>query len=1004
MKKLLLLSSLFALGLVVNAQVTPKVQPETVVDGGKYVLVNKAQKTSQYMSRTSWDGALYFLGKIDSNYANYALTAVKNDDGTWSFTLLGGVNSDDEEPVTYYMLLPDGSTNVNVTSTEVAKWSLDPKEGGFYHIILGDEGNNGAALAKAPYTPTKDLRMHLNAGGEFFVVTYDEGPYFPDCLGGIKQTFDESANINYFEAEDSTSFNWGFLSVDKVPDYYTDLEYVGTINKFYEDYCDMDGYSEGFLATYNAVAKLYNDAEDADMLVEAGILEIINAKIALYNEIEAAIMLNEDDDATLAAAISAAQSAFDTLTAVEDVANATKTLKEAEANYSLGNGDITPLGTNMSFEDLSAQGGNTTTGIAGAPAGWNVYINGNQVVTADDVKQAGIANWHGVNNESDGEAKDGNYAFGIWTAAVPTYEISQTIEGLETGTYEVAAGLMAGSNGSGSRLTTQRIFGNLNSTYYASEYDYDLNELDKTEVYAFADNEVFQTDTELRPVTVKAFVYDGTLTFGLRTDGNFAATSRTSGNSAGGDGWFKLDNFRITKLGYNADDAIAMVDHYKSVLKDYKSENMAAQVKAQIDDKVAALDGITSSSSTDDIVKGIVEAKDFIAPVAASVKAYAKLREAIDRHFDYLDLYEKKAGAGDYADAIYAAEEAWADGSAEDEAAVDAIIAGLDVALEECIQSDEITEGADLTEYIKNPSFEDLSSQDGMTSGSVANTPKGWNLYVNGTLCETASDTRSALSPNWCAINGGDPIGTIEWNGNVYDKQPTDGDYLFGIWAATMEDVELSQVLKNMPAGQYTVTADVMVIAENYAPNNLTTQRIFANDYVAMWGDEESYVDAENFTTDMKIAQEMDELSPDATVKHFTYAGNYNEPGVTYDYTYVLRPVTLTFGLAEQGDIKIGFRTNGVNTNGNKFGDEEGTTYNGQGWFKLDNWTLTIDSFEVPAGAELTPEATGIEEVQGAEKVTAEFYSLSGARLAAPQKGINIVKKSDGTSVKVFVK
>ena len=48
------------------AQVTPKVMPETPVAGQQYILVNKAQTASQYMSLTSWDGAVYFLGNEDS--------------------------------------------------------------------------------------------------------------------------------------------------------------------------------------------------------------------------------------------------------------------------------------------------------------------------------------------------------------------------------------------------------------------------------------------------------------------------------------------------------------------------------------------------------------------------------------------------------------------------------------------------------------------------------------------------------------------------------------------------------------------------------------------------------------------------------------------------------------------------------------------------------------------------------------------------------------------------
>lgn len=81
MKKLLLLSAI-AFCAAANAQVTPRVQPEEPVNGKSYILVNKAQTAEQYTSRTGWDGAFYFLGEEASNYANHALTAVANEDGS----------------------------------------------------------------------------------------------------------------------------------------------------------------------------------------------------------------------------------------------------------------------------------------------------------------------------------------------------------------------------------------------------------------------------------------------------------------------------------------------------------------------------------------------------------------------------------------------------------------------------------------------------------------------------------------------------------------------------------------------------------------------------------------------------------------------------------------------------------------------------------------------------------------------------------------------------------
>ena len=986
-----LLISLCALAATAQAQVTPKVMPETPIAGQKYVLVNKAQTASQYMSATSWDSSLYFLGKEDSHYADNALTAVDNGDGTWSFTRTvqmeqetGEFDSDNNPvkelvDVTYYMGMPNGTANVRNNMTEQAKWVLWPKSNGFFNLIAG-EGNNTDMLACAHNTPTKDMRMHLNNGGQYFVITYYGGPYYPDCAGGIQETENEALGEVDFAAVDSTSFNWGFVSPDKVEDYYADMQYSGLINNFYDKYCSIEDYAEGFLATYQVMADAYNKAQIVDDLAGVPFSDMVNSKVNLYKEIDAAIALNELGDPVLAAAIVAAKAAFDTKTDVTELTEATTALKKAETEYSLSGGDVTSLGTNMSFEDLSAQGGSMTTGVAGAPYGWNVFINGTQVVTSDDVAGAGFAGWHGVNDDSEGDIKDGQMTFGIWTSSVPNYELSQTISGLANGTYEISAGLMAGDN-AGPRLTTQRIFGNLNSTYYASEDEYDLTQLDNSEVYAFAGNDKLVTDRMLMPVKVQAFVYDGTLTFGVRTDNNLAATYNSSVSNAGA-GWFKVDNFTIKSLGYNAADAIKVYSHFAAALDDYQGEPMYSAVSDKVDEYVAAAGNITEASSQEEIIAGIKAAKELMADVSASVKAYERLVEAIDKHFSLLEQYDNKPGAGEYSDVIYAVQERYDDRSVADDAEVDNIIAELEEALEACIQSDDIEPGTVLTDYIKNASFEDLSNQNNANSDGVTNAPKGWNLYLNGAQTQTAAEITQAGVANWCAINSGDNINVELEDGSTVTHQYSDGEHLWGIWTAQVPEVELSQTIKGMPAGTYTLTCDVLV-QYNWAGYCITTQRIFANDYVAMYSYEGNYEN--NMPEDALIAGEIDALAPEATVKHLTYAGHECEsPRSDYSHT-----VSLTFGLAEQGDLTLGFRTNNIDRDGVAQGS-------GKGWFKLDNWTLTYDSAEVPAGAAIGADATGTESIMANPEGSAvEFYSASGIRRSSLQPGLNIVKMGD---------
>ena len=57
MNKTLLFCAIACTSICTSAQVTPKVMPEVPINGNSYVLVNKVQTASQYMSRTSWYGA-----------------------------------------------------------------------------------------------------------------------------------------------------------------------------------------------------------------------------------------------------------------------------------------------------------------------------------------------------------------------------------------------------------------------------------------------------------------------------------------------------------------------------------------------------------------------------------------------------------------------------------------------------------------------------------------------------------------------------------------------------------------------------------------------------------------------------------------------------------------------------------------------------------------------------------------------------------------------------------
>ena len=935
---------------------------QTPVDGQSYVLASRSNPTNYWM-RTSWDGAYYLMPYNDAKDNPGVFTAHQQADGTWTFTVENGEEGTTIGGTTYYgttyVGIPYGTDNINGTLSEPAYWTVESSDQpGFYLLKAGAGQENDLTIGGY---------LHLNNGNQYAVITEPTNYWFPDFYGGIQR--DENGVPIYDESGFAIPLNpisryWAFIQPGDVAAYSLKIELYALLQDIEDNYLPLSDYAEGFQGTLDATLPLYNKADiTADDVAAAK--AIITAKMNLYKEIVAAIDLlaNGTSSVALANAIHNATTTFNSSADIATLEAALATLKAAERDYVMGSDDITALITNNSFEDLQSQGGNMTSGVAGAPYGWNVYVRGKQVTTAAEVQAAGITAWHGINNDAEG-ALDGDYAFGLWTSGVPEYEISQKIEGLENGTYIVNAALMVGANGNGSRRTTQRIFGNLNATYFASEYEYDLSRLDKSEVYDFQALEEPATDRLLQEMEVRAFVYDGTLTLGLRTNGDFAAANRTEGNGAGGDGWFKVDNFRLTKVGYVQEDALAVYGHFYDMLKDLRGEKMQRSVKTQLNDLVATQLG--ESATQQEIIAAILALKDYYPTVQASIAVYARLQEAINKGYVASIEYPLSSYADDFGDLIMEAEEMYDDGDASEEevnAMIDAIESGI-----ERLKATAVSEG-DITFVLKNPSFEDLRTQNNSDSNGSMVPPYGWTLKINGEVTTTAPGF------GWCAINGGDAIDVTDEDGSYYDRQPTDGDHLWGIWNGTIPEIELSQTLQGLPSGAYTLTADVMV-QNQWAGDCNTTQRIFANDCVQMWGYDGFY--------------EMNMPADATSAKILTYAGYscYRVDGLTdaQQPTSLLRPMTVHFDVYDDGIAVIGFRTNGINPDGTE-------STNGHGWFKIDNFRLSYDSSEM----------LGVGDVRQHEAATAVFYTLDGRRLDAPQRGINIVKTA-GVTKKVLVK
>lgn len=958
--KLMALSAAMLTATGVQAVDFPYAQTPT--DGQSYILASRSNPTN-FWTRTSWDGAYYVLPLADAQNNLGVFTAHKAEDGTWFFTVENG-----EEGLTFgadtfygttYVGIPYGTDNLHGKLAEPAYWTVEESDvKGFYQLKAGQGQENDLTIGGY---------LHMNGGNQYAIINESSNSWFPDVYGGVQRDedgaviTDESGLFPLFVTR--VSCYWAFLSPDDVPAYALKIQLYAQLQDIEDNYLALDGFQAGFQGAMDAALTYYNKAEFTQEDLDAAKV-IITAKMNLYKEIVTAqnLLANGTPSSQLSDAIAAATKTFNESNDTAALEAALADLKAAEKAYAEGSGDLTPLVTNNSFEDLSSQNGAMTSGVAGAPYGWNVFVRGKQVTTADEVRAAGITAWHGINDDADG--KEGDYAFGLWTSGVPEYEVSQTLTGLDNGSYTIAAAVMVGANGNGSRRTTQRIFGNLNAKYFGSDYEYDESLLDQSEVYGFEGLEEPVTDRQLQEMTVRAFVYDGTLTFGLRTNGDIAAAKREAANGAGGDGWFKMDNFRVYKEGYIQEDALAVYQHFANLYDNLTGQQMQRALKEQA---LALIEGnIGTSSSQEEIINAIVKLKELYPAVQASAKAYTDLQEAINKGYAALLEYPLSSSADQLSDLLYDAEDMYDLAEADNNEIsnmIDQINEGI-----ELLKSTAVTFG-DITFLLKNPSFEDMSNQGNTESNGSQPAPAGWTLKIDGEVMTTAPGF------GWCAINRGDDIDVTDEQGNYYSHQYTDGEHVWGVWNGTIPEIEISQTLKNMPAGTYTLQADVMV-QNQWAGNCLTTQRLFANNYVQMWGTEGFH--EVNLPADAR----------EATV--LTYAGYTceREEGLADNQqpTSLLKPMSVTFEVGEEGLATIGFRTNGIEPDGTP----SATCH---GWFKLDNFRLSYDSAEL----------TSVNGVKTQSNSAVTFYTIDGRQLQAPQRGLNIMKTGDKT-VKILVK
>ena len=148
-----------------------------------------------------------------------------------------------------------------------------------------------------------------------------------------------------------------------------------------------------------------------------------------------------------------------------------------------------------------------------APQGWTVSSS-----TA----------WWGVNlvdggNNSEPAATDGRYIFGVWDGSVKSASISQTINNLPAGSYRLTVDMHASNRSNSVRVGDQCVFAGDQEGFFRDQ----ISSPGTSDGYAMQTISVdFTQQTDNDPVTI-----------GVRTAN---APTET---------WFKIDNFRLYRLG-----------------------------------------------------------------------------------------------------------------------------------------------------------------------------------------------------------------------------------------------------------------------------------------------------------------------------------------------------------------------------------------------------------------------------------------------------------------------
>lgn len=637
-------------------------------------------------------------------------------------------------------------------------------------------------------------------------------------------------------------------------------------------------------------------------------------------------------------------------------------LYDAAVRTSLKDGtDLTNLIVNPGFEEEL---------VDGKGKGWSL-----------DTSKGGtgsLTNWRG--GDSDGK----NYGA---EAYEQNFDVYQEIEGVKDGIYEVSVqafyrgGWPEAAWNNYKKDPEMKGDAKVYSEVYLNEFSTPIRNvmeitLDDVSQFTSKDNYSSFAVTGEGGETTNVFVPNGMASastsfsledpeknytmsaYGLVTDGKIRLGIRrltTPPSNAGT--WTLWDNFKLTYRAKNPELAAQVLDAKAKELNELLTTSEENMTDPVIQNSVYAY---TESQKTDlsDAAKYevLIETNDAIVAAKENIQqvgAYKTANEAYQAACDELEKVDESQEA-----------EIW---NQIDE--MDNELEGD--AFRSLSTEDLVTLIAKVEDFTKEvqAAIDDIKLAQKVAEMADATDDKPYDAtswIINPDMEDSSQDSNADASKKmagwdfWKAKGNGPVKGSDGINGRSLEA-----------WSGTIgAELEFTayQTLTGLPAGKYKLSAKA------------------ANASNGVVADETLWADPEKAATGRAYLCAI--LSDGENEKAVSTPVEPNVGSATAANTY-----TVTFTVEEGNDVKIGFQSIGTMP---------------FRWFMCDDFTLTYYGTE-SAKVDSTDEGDvvaieGVEETAPATKAIAGIYNASGAKIATLQQGINIVKYTDGSVKKIFVK